>query len=537
MEKKKKRRIKLSIRLMVGLLLTAIAIDFAITLCVAKIYRAEMEDQYRQLGVYVTEFIANSVDGDKVESYYNGAPKDKYYDDVKAYIDRMIYSFNLKYFYIMHPEEDGFVYIFDAENKDNPATCELGYKEAYVGDSKEFTMDLWNGGEANFLVTNESMSGYVASVASVVYNSKNEPVAIVCCDIDMEEINGEIARMLEIADVVAILITFISLFLYFVYVRLIVVKPIGTLSKEAKAFPESADENGKLHVTEERYDAGDEIGELFTSVVDMESDIIEYMDNLEVITKERERIGAELNVATMIQASSLPSIFPPFPDRHEFDIFATMCPAKEVGGDFYDFFLIDDNHLALVMADVSGKGVGAALFMMISKTLINSYAHSGLSAAGVLHDVNNRLCDNNKAEMFVTVWLGILDITTGNIVCANGGHEYPFIQRAGGKYELLEDKHGFVLGGMEDVKYKEYEIQLNKGDALFIYTDGVAEATNASNELFGTDRALESLNKDPESGMKEALARMREGIDDFVQEAPQFDDITMLGLRYFGPNA
>ena len=243
----------------------------------------------------------------------------------------------------------------------------------------------------------------------------------------------------------------------------------------------------------------------------------------------------ELNMATEIQMSMLPLTFPAFPDRSEFDIYASMDPAKEVGGDFYDFFLIDDDHLATVIADVSGKGVPAALFMMSSKILLNDHATIGGSPAEILERVNKLVYANNKAHMFVTVWLGILEISTGKLTSASAGHEYPMIN-VNGKYELLKDKHGLAIGAMPNSKYKDTEITLNKGDSVFVYTDGVAEATDANNELFGTDRTLEALNAIPDGvSQKEILAGVRSAVDAFVKEAPQFDDLTMLGLKYFGP--
>ena len=243
----------------------------------------------------------------------------------------------------------------------------------------------------------------------------------------------------------------------------------------------------------------------------------------------------ELNMATEIQTSMLPSTFPAFPDRSEFDIYASMDPAKEVGGDFYDFFLIDDDHLATVIADVSGKGVPAALFMMSSKILLNDHATIGGSPAEILERVNKLVYANNKAHMFVTVWLGILEISTGKLTSASAGHEYPMIN-VNGKYELLKDKHGLAIGAMPNSKYKDTEITLNKGDSVFVYTDGVAEATDANNELFGTDRTLEALNAIRAGvSQKEILAGVRSAVDAFVKEAPQFDDLTMLGLKYFGP--
>ena len=227
----------------------------------------------------------------------------------------------------------------------------------------------------------------------------------------------------------------------------------------------------------------------------------------------------------------LPNIYPAFPERSEFDIYATMTPAKEVGGDFYDFFLIDNDHLGMVMADVSGKGVPAALFMMMSKILVNNYALMGGSPAKVLEQVNNQICKNNEEEMFVTVWFGVLEISTGKVTAANAGHEYPILKKAGGEFELFKDKHGFVIGGMDGMRYKDYEFTLEKGGTLFLYTDGVAEATNAQNELFGTDRMIEALNKDADASPTDLLNNMKQAVDEFVGEAPQFDDLTMLGVK------
>lgn len=249
------------------------------------------------------------------------------------------------------------------------------------------------------------------------------------------------------------------------------------------------------------------------------------------ISAKTAQLETELNLASSIQSGLLPNIFPPFPDRHEFDIYASMKPAKEIGGDFYDFFMIDEDHLALVMADVSGKGVPAALFMMISKALLKTQAQNGHSPAKVLAKVNNQLCENNSAEMFVTVWLGIYEISTGKLIAANAGHEYPAIRKANGQFELFKDKHGFVVAGMENMKYQDYEIQLDVGDSLFVYTDGLPEATNSFDKQFGYDRMLEALNFNPYADMKELLTTIHSHVDSFVNGANQFDDLTMLAFQ------
>ena len=241
----------------------------------------------------------------------------------------------------------------------------------------------------------------------------------------------------------------------------------------------------------------------------------------------------ELNMATEIQAGMLPSIFPAFPNREEFDLYASMDPAKEVGGDFYDFFMIDDDHLGIVMADVSGKGVPAALFMMISKTVVQNFAMLGIGAAEVLNKANEALCAQNKMEMFVTTWIGILELSTGKMNCASAGHEYPAIYHDG-RFELFKDKHGLVLGGMDGAMYKDYDLELKLGDKIFVYTDGVPEATNANNELFGTDRMIDALNSKDNTSPKEVLKIVRASVDEFVGNAEQFDDLTMLCLEYRG---
>ncbi len=251
------------------------------------------------------------------------------------------------------------------------------------------------------------------------------------------------------------------------------------------------------------------------------------------IEAAEKRIEQELEFAYTIQDSALPKNFT-FP-RNDFELYATMDPAKEVGGDFYDFFLLGENRLAMVIADVSGKGIPAALFMMRAKTAIRGLAETGSAPAEVLYRANNALCEGNDAEMFVTVWLGIIDLTTGVMRCANAGHEYPVLMRAGGDYELFRDKHGLALAAMEGVRFKEYELTLAPGDRLFVYTDGIPEAIDEDVEQYGTDRLVKVLNAVKDEHMRDALPAVRKDIADFAGGAEQFDDITMLGLAYYGP--
>ena len=314
-------------------------------------------------------------------------------------------------------------------------------------------------------------------------------------------------------------------------VRYRMIRPISLLNKASGEMVSNLESGAEFRID---VHTGDEIEELARSFEKMNGEVREYIRRLSEVTAEKERIGAELSVATRIQANMLPSIFPPFPDRSDMDIYATMHPAKEVGGDFYDFFLIDSSHLGVVIADVSGKGVPAALFMVIAKTLIKNRTLMGGTPAEILAFVNNQLCENNEEEMFVTVWLGILDLTTGLMTAANAGHEYPALKRKGGSFELFKDKHGFVLAGTENSRYRDYEIQFEPGDTLFVYTDGVTEAANADKELFKTSRMVEALNRHTTEACEPLLREMQKEIQSFVKAAPQFDDITMLALTYYG---
>ena len=267
----------------------------------------------------------------------------------------------------------------------------------------------------------------------------------------------------------------------------------------------------------------------------MEKDLSLYMEDLTRVTKEKARVRTELDMASQIQKGALPDSFPAFPDRQEFELYALMEPAKEIGGDFYDFFLIDDDHLCLVIADVSGKGVPAALFMMASKIIIANNVILGKSLSEILYDSNNAICANNKLEMFVTVWVGILEISTGKLSAANAGHEYPALKKEDGGFEIYKDRHSFVLGGEEGMKYKEYEIRLSPGDKLFVYTDGVPEAHDPDGNMFKVERMIDALNEDPDASPEQILGTVRGSISRFVREAEQFDDLTMLCLEYKGP--
>ncbi len=315
-----------------------------------------------------------------------------------------------------------------------------------------------------------------------------------------------------------------------------VVKPIREISQAAIDYVEDKKDGveDERHFTVLQIHTGDEIEDLVDVMSNMEVELNEYETNLTRVTAEKQRIHTELSLANRIQADMLPNIFPAFPDRKDFDIYASMTPAKEVGGDFYDYFLIDDTHLGLVMADVSGKGIPAALFMMASKSMIQNQVVAGRTPADVLENVNEQICQNNREDMFVTIWLGILDLTNGRLIASNAGHEYPMISEAGQPFHIFKDPHGFVIGGMEGVRFRNYEILMEPGTKLFLYTDGVPEATDENDQMFGTDRMLQVLRGTDGMNVQQILEYMEASVRAFSGSAPQFDDLTMLCIEYSG---
>ena len=309
-----------------------------------------------------------------------------------------------------------------------------------------------------------------------------------------------------------------------------IVKPLNTMTRRIAALSE---ENPEFRM-EDAFRTGDEVESLAESFAALSHRTVQYVEQVQRVTAEKERINSELTMAKKIQGSQLPRIFPPYPNNPHFDLYASMIPAREVGGDFYDFFLVDDDHLAMVMADVSGKGVPAALFMMIAKTLIKNRLQSGEDLADVLANVNNQLMEGNAAGMFVTAWVGVLTISTGEGVAVNAGHEHPILRRAGGQFELIRYRHSLSMAVLENARFAAHSFRLNPGDTLFVYTDGVMEATNKADELMGEQRMLDALNSNPDADPQTLLDHMKQALDRFVDGAEQFDDITMMSLKYHG---
>ena len=363
-----------------------------------------------------------------------------------------------------------------------------------------------------------------------------EVVVFVETDAFYTRILGNTLSFVGLSLLAILLVVIVMGNLYHRRMKVLVMDPIRTISNAAQRYVDDhlAGYRWKTHFADLNLNAGFEFDELARTMDKMEQDIDRFEDDITQATAERERIESELNVASRIQSDMLPKNFPLFPDRKEFDLYASMTPAKEIGGDFYDVFMMDEDHLCVVMADVSGKGIPAALFMVNAMKTIRARALAGGTPSQILFDVNNMLFEGNKEKMFVTVWLAVITLSTGEVTQANAGHENPVKKGSDGEFTYIRTKHSFVLGGKKNMKYSEDSFTLEKGDTIFIYTDGVTEATDLRGERFYTDRLIEALNEAAGDKPEEILTHVKQKIDEFVDGAPQFDDLTMLAVTYYG---
>ena len=440
------------------------------------------------------------------------------------------------YYAVYDRDTSALIYIVDPDTRNRYIKGPGDWENV---DNKELNIFLgWDGTGIPHYSYIGGQDPWVCTVGVPVGDESNGTRGYILADFTLNEMTHDMLAFLIRYIFATIAVT---AFMGFIITRLMertTVRPINAIAKAAQSYVEDRRSgNTRMeHFSSLPIRTGDEVEHLNRVMAQMEKDLSVYMEDLTRVTKKEERVRTELDMASKIQKGALPDIFPAFPDRQEFDLYASMEPAKEIGGDFYDFFLIDDDHLCLVIADVSGKGVPAALFMMASKIILADNAIMGKSPSEILYDANNAICKNNKLEMFVTVWVGILEISTGKLSAANAGHEYPALKRGDGGFSVFKDRHGFVLGGMEGMKYKEYEIQLSPGDKLFVYTDGVPEANDPDGNMFEVKRMIDALNEDPDASPAQILGAVRGEISKFVREAEQFDDLTMLCLEYKGAN-
>ena len=479
---------------------------------------------------------AELIDGDRIAHYAQTLETDDYYQTIQAFLNAtQMNSEIINYYYVFVPHEDGYFFIWDA--KDAESASSLGEVEAYEqGDKKAIELAFRKNPVERVYKSEYKGKELLVSAYYPVFDSQGDPVALVGVDMGGVRLLRFLTNSLLHVAVSVVLVISIFMNLAFLMIRKKVTQPIQKLKQGMQLYRKTMDSAAATEVLEGmplESEIGALTGDFIVLMVDVDNNTAEVTQ----LTAERERIGTELKVATNIQTAMLPQAFPAFPERREFDLYASMTPAKEVGGDFYDFFLVDDDHLALVMADVSGKGVPAALFMAVSRTLIKNRTLMGGTPGQIFQDVNNQLAEDNKNGMFVTVWLAILELSTGKGLAANAGHEHPVLRRAGERYELVEYRHSPVLAFMKGIPFREHEFQLFPGDRLIVYTDGVPEAQNSVPELYETERMLNALNEAGELSPEETLTALKCSIEAFEDGADQFDDITMLCLDYFGPEA
>lgn len=542
------KRHRLTVRVVINLAAVLILLGAITALISCREYIQAMTDQFaehsRQTGMTAASYINADHLADYLEMDPNGdSALNEEYNQTLFLLRSLARTENCTFLYAIIPDEDygSITYVFDAVNpslQDQFPMFEKGYRQETTStDYLAAYRRAYEEGKSSSVTRykTNSGSGPHITITLPIRNSAGETVGVLCVQKIMDELLNPALSMIRKIAWITLIIVLVSTIGASIPLRFALVLPIHRISREAERFShESTTKEGCLDSV---LKIRNEMGGLAESVLLMEDRIEASRKELVRITADKERIASELHIAHSIQTAMLPTIFPPFPERKEFDLFACMNPAKEVGGDFYDFFLLDDDHLALVIADVSGKGVPAALFMVIAKTLIKDRTLAGGTPAEILEFVNNRLCENNSMEMFVTVWLGILTISTGELIAANAGHEYPILRKPDGTFSLLKDAHGMPIATLEGLQYekKQYQLTLEKGSGLFLYTDGGPEAVSEANEQYGTSRLLSVLNANPDAAVEQLPALVLDSINEFSAGTLQFDDITMLYLKYKGP--
>lgn len=553
---------KLSLRQKTVCMILLLALALTITAAAVgyDVYAGTMDAHYQMLAMNVSKTAASLVNAEEVRelvaqvmeiyrkdpaptydsdkewaeylSQYTGISEQESFTTLYDTLYKIKTANNVLSLYISYMDSESMtgIYIIDADKTETG--CPTGTWDIIYPQNYEAMKHPENGFEA--YITDTEEYGWLCSAGAAVLDDSGKAVAHVFTDISMESVMADRQAFLMRLCAILIGITTVITLALIKVVNTALVKPINSLASAASSYVEAKEEEEVSALALLDIHTGDEVENLSHALKRMERDINGYIENLTHVTAEKERIGAELSVATHIQASMLPCIFPAFPNRREFDIYATMTPAKEVGGDFYDFFLVDDDHLAVVIADVSGKGVPAALFMVIAKTLIKDHTQSGKPPEEVFTEVNRQLCEANDENLFVTAWMGVLEISTGKLVYVNAGHNPPVIGRKNGETEFLRSRPGFVLAGLDFTKYRAGSLELMPGDLLYLYTDGVTEAMNTAQELYGEERLKRTLDANVSAAPEEIFKAVKKDLDDFVADAPQFDDITMLAMRYLG---
>ena len=491
-----------------------------------KQFRAAYDENIRA----IAEASLECLNEEDFPRYLETLESDEKYESVNYILQDFVDKFDLNFIYVSvvdPPNYTHITYIYDLIMKESSWTpYPLGYSEDYFEpDYNASAKKVFENGETVVRHTIKARSGSHIAAMLPVRDASGNIIAVVGVEKSIQafvKAGFDFAKFILISGVI---FAFILFSLFVIFINKYLIHPILMITEEVRHFAEDDPLPSDMLLKVVHHN--DELSTLANSVRQMEYDVCRNIEKLTKVTAEKERMETELNLAAKIQIEMLPTVYPPFPDRTDFDLFAAMSPAKEVGGDLYDYMMMDDDRLLICVGDVSGKGVPAALFMGKCKTLIDSYASSDLTPGEIFNFTNDQLCAGNETGLFVTCWLGIFTFSTGQLVFVNAGHPSPVLYHDG-KFDYLRSKPNLVLGGMEGMPYTEHLVTLSKGDRLLVYTDGVTEATDINEELFGEERLLAAVQGTENQNAPETVVNVRNAIDTFVGKAEQFDDITML---------
>ncbi|MCR5288408.1 MAG: SpoIIE family protein phosphatase [Treponema sp.] len=500
------------------------------------VFKRLFEQQYHDLTQQIAHTALSYINTDTIETYGKTSLADEEWEMTNKKLESLTDTARLAYIYVTIPNLTfkKRTYIYDTVHpeviKNNPkifpyplgkTTSLEKYDHEYISRLKGVMFD-----RIPYIHFAYNKTGGHVTTSIPLINSNDKVVGILSIVKPMSEVKNLKQFYFTRTILGSALLTIVFTWIYILIVLKQLVHPIITLTHETESFVKH-----KVSLTQalDTIKGKSELALLARTIEQMSKDIQQYISDLTHTTAEKERLTAELDVAKQIQANMLPQLFPPYENHKELELFATMEPAKEVGGDFYDFFMVDDDHFAVVVGDVSGKGVPAALFMVVAKTLIKNITMKEHNPAKVFEEVNNQLCEGNDAGLFVTCWMGVITLSTGELHFANAGHTFPII-RTEESVDYLKTKPNLVIAGLPNIKYQEHSTTLHKGDCFFMYTDGVTEASNSNNELYGEDRLLQAFKNTKGMTSKEILHYIRKDVDQFVGSAPQFDDITMMEM-------
>lgn len=518
---KKPRTFGIARILLISVALVILLVTIVVTAMSNNSYRNMVRTLYTERLVGLAKIADGIFKRANVDKYLSGAPIDNTFNDMKEQLRYIVKSTSIEQIALIRRGPNGNSLFLVSTSNDEPfRIVDVSWAETFE-DYEEEDADVMIG------VDTENM---IVSLARNYYDDEGDYSGLISISTNYEAFMDEVEDYRNRTVVVVLLTVAVIIFLYSAYLSRFLISPIKEITAEALRFPR--EKNHKAHSLAAA-DRGDELGVLAKTITKMEKDILKYIDDLTEINREKNRVVAELNIAARIQTGMLTT--ETFPDRKEFEVCASMTPAREVGGDFYDYFFIDPTHLAVVVADVSGKGIPAALFMMVSQMLIRQILTDNprKKPSEVLMGMDQIFSKRNSTEQFVTVWLGILDVKSGHVIASNAGHEFPVIsQGEGNSFIAMKDKHNPPVATMEGIQRADYTFTLRDGDSLLLYTDGVLEATDANEKMYGMERLLEVLNTKKESTPQDTVKCVLDSVNSFVGKAEQFDDLTLVNLMF-----